>query len=191
VTKASALKVILSTIPVEIADRTKFLNIIRDMAALIKELLEAIAAAFTSNESLLASQMDQLELQKKVFVRVSKNFSETLKKYFKDGRFDRACVLVLTKNGAHNHMLALQQGPRADERTPPHQPDQPYPQDGAAGHLVVARSFLDGDVLFCLYFFLLFLSFPSAARSLFSQTQSPSRHNIFYCRHSCGCGCGC
>lgn len=89
----------LSNIPDQISDRTKFLGIIRDIAASIKEMLDAANLCCTNNEALLASQKavsfcwwfylteKTIELQKKNFVRGSKSFSDTLKGYFKDGRY--------------------------------------------------------------------------------------------------------
>ncbi len=55
-------------------------------------MLEAISAVHTENLPQLGAHAGSVEAQKKAFVRVSKNFSETLKRYFKDGR--KADVLV-------------------------------------------------------------------------------------------------
>eukprot|EP00039_Didymoeca_costata_P025239 m.12687 g.12687 ORF g.12687 m.12687 type:complete len:208 (-) comp4711_c0_seq2:164-787(-) len=86
--KSGGLKKILSVIPEQIGDRTKFLGLIREIAGKIKEVLEAISSVFTNNAKLLQKNMQQLEQHKKVFVRVSKSFSETLKRFFKDGKKD-------------------------------------------------------------------------------------------------------
>eukprot|EP00053_Salpingoeca_punica_P020748 m.212295 g.212295 ORF g.212295 m.212295 type:complete len:212 (+) comp19990_c0_seq1:249-884(+) len=86
--KATALKNILASIPDKITDRTKFLGIIRDIAAAIKDTLDAVNLVSTNNESILKSHKANLEQQKKVFVRGSKSFSDTLKRYFKDGKSD-------------------------------------------------------------------------------------------------------
>lgn len=86
--KSKRLKATLSSIPELIADRSKFLTLIRTIAATIKDLLEAVTLVFSSNADILGSNLPELEQQKKVFVRVSKSFSETLKRYFKDGRKD-------------------------------------------------------------------------------------------------------
>eukprot|EP00040_Diaphanoeca_grandis_P018735 m.98554 g.98554 ORF g.98554 m.98554 type:complete len:208 (-) comp27079_c1_seq1:114-737(-) len=87
-TQARLLKSILSRIPDEINDRTKFLSLLREIASCIKSTLESISAVFKLNGSLIQAEHSALELKKKVFVRVSKSFSETLKRYFKDGRKD-------------------------------------------------------------------------------------------------------
>lgn len=84
--KAKALKTILATVPEQIADRTKFLAIIRTIAGNIKDLLESASAVFTNNKGIMGGHISTLEGQKKVFVRVSKSFSETLKRFFKDGK---------------------------------------------------------------------------------------------------------
>ena len=75
-----------ATVPEQIPDRTKFLAIIRTIAGNIKDLLESASAVFSNNGSVLGTYVSTLEGQKKVFVRVSKSFSETLKRFFKDGK---------------------------------------------------------------------------------------------------------
>jgi len=83
---ARELKSILARIPDEINDRTKFLGLIREIASCIKLTLNAVTTMFSENSSLISSEAAALEQKKKIFVRVSKSFSETLKRYFKDGR---------------------------------------------------------------------------------------------------------
>jgi programmed cell death protein 10 len=75
-------------VPEQIEDRTKFLGIIRTIAGNIKDVLETVSEVFTKNTALLGSKDKVLEGHKKVFVRVSKSFSETLKRFFKDGKKD-------------------------------------------------------------------------------------------------------
>eukprot|EP00052_Salpingoeca_macrocollata_P016059 m.128724 g.128724 ORF g.128724 m.128724 type:complete len:270 (+) comp19906_c0_seq2:472-1281(+) len=82
------LKAILASIPDQIADRTKFLGIIRDIAAAIKDVLDSVNSVAANNEALLMSHKQALDQQKKVFIRGSKSFSDTLKRYFKDGKAD-------------------------------------------------------------------------------------------------------
>ena len=86
--KSGSLKTILATVPEQIEDRTKFLGIIRTIAGNIKDVLETVSEVFTNNSALMGSKLAVLEGHKKVFVRVSKSFSETLKRFFKDGKKD-------------------------------------------------------------------------------------------------------
>ena len=46
---------ILASIPEKITDRTKFLSIIREIAAAIKDVLDAVNTVCTNNEELLVS----------------------------------------------------------------------------------------------------------------------------------------
>jgi programmed cell death protein 10 len=86
--RAKALKGILSRIPGEINDRSRFLQTIKDIAGAIKELLDAVNTVSKVHQD--AEQMTKykrmLEQNKKVFVKHSKSFSDTLKRYFKDGQ---------------------------------------------------------------------------------------------------------
>jgi len=86
--KASGLKKILSVIPEHIVNRQQFLSTIKGIAGTIKEMLEAVSTVFSKNSAMLGSQMQPLEQHKKVFVRQAKSFSETLKRFFKDGKKD-------------------------------------------------------------------------------------------------------
>ncbi|KXJ20405.1 programmed cell death protein 10 [Exaiptasia diaphana] len=93
-TKARALKRILSKIPSEIGDRSKFLQTIKDIASAIKDLLDAVNEVLKNCQSV--GKMPQykrvLEHNKKEFVKYSKSFSDTLKQYFKDGKADAVYV---------------------------------------------------------------------------------------------------
>eukprot|EP00730_Choanoeca_flexa_P014452 TRINITY_DN6327_c0_g1_i3.p1 TRINITY_DN6327_c0_g1~~TRINITY_DN6327_c0_g1_i3.p1 ORF type:complete len:211 (+),score=58.27 TRINITY_DN6327_c0_g1_i3:136-768(+) len=84
--KSQALKQILSTIPDEVQNRTSFLGIIRQIAERIKEVLDAVNAVANNNTELLGDHATAVQQQRKTFVRGSKQFSDTLKKYFKDSR---------------------------------------------------------------------------------------------------------
>lgn len=86
IASAQALKGILSGIPDQIEDRTQFLSIIRNIASAIKNVLDSINAVSTENAALVKSQKNNLETNKKKFVRGSKTFSDTLKAFFKDGK---------------------------------------------------------------------------------------------------------
>lgn len=86
--KAQALKKILSVIPEHIPNRQQFLATIKGIAGTIKEMLEAVSMVFSKNGTLLGSSMTPLEQHKKQFVRQAKSFSETLKRFFKDGKKD-------------------------------------------------------------------------------------------------------
>ena len=83
---ATSEQKILSTIPDNIGDRPKFLGMIRDIASAIKDLLDAFNEATTKNAAILDKRKSELEAHKREFVRTSKNFSDTLKKFFKDGK---------------------------------------------------------------------------------------------------------
>ncbi|EDQ87674.1 uncharacterized protein MONBRDRAFT_33234 [Monosiga brevicollis MX1] len=84
--RAEALKEILSTIPDEVQNRTRFLGIIRKIAESIKEVLDAVNAVATNNADVMGDHITGLQQQRKTFVRGSKSFSDTLKQYFKDNK---------------------------------------------------------------------------------------------------------
>ncbi|XP_070538072.1 programmed cell death protein 10-like isoform X1 [Ptychodera flava] len=92
--RARSLKQILSKIPDEINDRSKFLQTIKDIASAIKELLDSVNEVFKKQQAyqLNEHKKQMLEDHKKEFVKYSKSFSDTLKTYFKDGRADNVFV---------------------------------------------------------------------------------------------------
>ncbi|CAI8005279.1 Programmed cell death protein 10 [Geodia barretti] len=87
--RARALKVKLSHIPDQIQDRSQFLKIIRDIASAIKDVLDAVNEVSKKHQGdpRMREYKKMLDTHKKVFVKSSRNFSDTLKRYFKDGRY--------------------------------------------------------------------------------------------------------
>ncbi|XP_064639728.1 programmed cell death protein 10-like [Lineus longissimus] len=83
--KSRALKKILSWIPDEIHDRKKFLETIKDIANAIRNLLDSVSKITEEMKDRGNPQLQNLEQQKREFVKYSKRFSNTLKTYFKDG----------------------------------------------------------------------------------------------------------
>ncbi|XP_065841277.1 programmed cell death protein 10-A-like isoform X2 [Oscarella lobularis] len=104
--KANGLKRILSRIPQEINDRSRFLQTIKDIAGAIKELLDAVNVVSKAQQA--SEKMKEykkvLEQNKKSFVKHSKSFSDTLKRYFKDGKSDN---VFLSANRLINQTNAL------------------------------------------------------------------------------------
>lgn len=84
--RAKQLKLILSRIPDEINDRKAFLETIKEIAAAIKKKLDAVNNLFDSVQILEIKQI--LDVRKREFVKYSKQFSNTLKAYFRQGNTD-------------------------------------------------------------------------------------------------------
>lgn len=84
--RAKQLKNILSRIPDEINDRKAFLETIKEIAAAIKKKLDAVNNLFESMQSPEIKQI--LDIRKREFVKYSKQFSNTLKAYFRQGQSD-------------------------------------------------------------------------------------------------------
>uniref|UniRef100_A0A8C6T4A4 Programmed cell death 10a n=1 Tax=Neogobius melanostomus TaxID=47308 RepID=A0A8C6T4A4_9GOBI len=84
--KAQTLKRVLSTIPDKIQDKAPSCrpSSKKDIAGAIKELLDTVNTIFRMHQNKNRRAMEQ----KKEFVKCSKNFSDTLKVYFKDGKYD-------------------------------------------------------------------------------------------------------
>jgi len=84
--RARQLKLILSRIPDEINDRKAFLETIKEIAAAIKKKLDAVNNLFESVQSMEIKQI--LDVRKREFVKYSKQFSNTLKAFFRQGHSD-------------------------------------------------------------------------------------------------------
>lgn len=107
--KAKDLKTILAKIPAEIANRQKFLQTIKDIATAIRDLLDAVNEVFKKcqNVGKMAQYKEGLERNKKEFVKYSKNFSDTLKQYFKDQRSEAVYVSANRLINQTNHILYM------------------------------------------------------------------------------------
>lgn len=99
--KANGLKAILGKIPDEIQDRSKFLQVIKDIASAIKELLDSVNQILRTYqaEGRVQEYRKTLEQNKREFVKYSKSFSDTLKQYFKDMKTNS---VFLSANGLIN-----------------------------------------------------------------------------------------
>ncbi|XP_015761909.1 PREDICTED: programmed cell death protein 10-like isoform X2 [Acropora digitifera] len=107
--KAKDLKAILAKIPAEISNRQKFLQTIKDIATAIKDLLDAVNEVFKNCQSVgkMAQYKEALERNKKEFVKYSKNFSDTLKQYFKDQRAEAVYLSANRLINQTNHILYM------------------------------------------------------------------------------------
>ncbi|CAH3024674.1 unnamed protein product [Porites evermanni] len=107
--KAKDLKAILSKIPAEISNRQKFLQTIKDIATAIKDLLDAVNEVFKNCQSVgkMLQYKEGLERNKKEFVKYSKNFSDTLKQYFKDQRAEAVYISANKLINQTNHILYM------------------------------------------------------------------------------------
>lgn len=107
--KAKDLKSILAKIPAEISNRQKFLQTIKDIATAIRDLLDAVNEVFKKcqNVGKMSQYKEGLERNKKEFVKYSKNFSDTLKQYFKDQRSEAVYVSANRLINQTNHILYM------------------------------------------------------------------------------------
>lgn len=107
--KAKDLKTILAKIPAEIGNRQKFLQTIKDIATAIRDLLDAVNEVFKKcqNVGKMVQYKEGLERNKKEFVKYSKNFSDTLKQYFKDQRSEAVYVSANRLINQTNHILNM------------------------------------------------------------------------------------
>ncbi|XP_063685846.1 programmed cell death protein 10-B-like [Bolinopsis microptera] len=86
--KAQSLRMLLSSIPDQIKERSVFLQTIKDIAQSIKDLLNCVNNFYQSNTNNPAVMQNKrlFDHHKKNFVRCSKAFSDSLRNFFKDNQ---------------------------------------------------------------------------------------------------------
>ena len=94
--RSKNLKRILSRIPDDINEKREFLETIKEIASAIKKTLDSVTNTFQYFKTNDGRQA--LENEKKEFIKYSKNFSNTLKAYFRDSKRDDVYI-------AANHLL--------------------------------------------------------------------------------------
>lgn len=94
--RSNALKQILSRIPYDINEKRDFLETIKEIASAIKKTLDSVSNTYQYFKT--ADGRQALENEKKEFIKYSKNFSNTLKAYFRDNKRDEVYI-------AANHLL--------------------------------------------------------------------------------------
>lgn len=94
--RARNLKRILSRIPDDINEKREFLETIKEIASAIKKTLDSVSNTYQYFKT--ADGRQALENEKKEFIKYSKNFSNTLKAYFRDNQRDHVYI-------AANHLL--------------------------------------------------------------------------------------
>lgn len=88
------LKNALSRIPDDIDERRDFLELIKEIASAIKKTLDSLASSLQYFRTVDSRQA--LENEKKEFIRSSKNFSNTLKAFFRENQ--REDVYIAANN---------------------------------------------------------------------------------------------
>ena len=102
--KSQALRVLLSSIPDKITERSQFLQTIKDIAQSIKDLLNCVNSFSQLNASTAAMVQNKrlFDYQKKYFVRSSKAFSDSLRNFFRENQagtvFQAANKLITQTN---------------------------------------------------------------------------------------------
>ncbi|CAF1532283.1 unnamed protein product [Adineta ricciae] len=94
--RAKNLKRILSRIPDDITEKREFLETIKEIASAIKKTLDSVSNTYQYFKT--SDGRQALENEKKEFIKYSKNFSNTLKAYFRDNQRDDVYI-------AANHLL--------------------------------------------------------------------------------------
>ena len=108
--KAQNLKNILSLIPDQIKDRSRFLQTIKDIASAIRELLEALNEVMKKHQGTIPKLREckkAFENHKRIFVKSSKSFSDTLKRYFREEQSDSVYVSANRLINQTNTLLAF------------------------------------------------------------------------------------
>ncbi|KAI3388537.1 hypothetical protein SNEBB_008882 [Seison nebaliae] len=101
---ANRLKRYMSSIPAVFHDRDQFLASIREIAAAIKSQLDALSELSRAMEDQGNRHMrNRLNNRKKDFVKYSRLFSNQLKEYFRNGKYEyvleTACLIITLTNG--------------------------------------------------------------------------------------------
>ena len=94
--RSKNLKRILSRIPDDINEKREFLETIKEIASAIKKTLDSVSNTYQYFKT--ADGRQALDNEKKEFIKYSKNFSNTLKAYFRDNKRDEVFI-------AANHLL--------------------------------------------------------------------------------------
>jgi programmed cell death protein 10 len=94
--RSKNLKRILSRIPDDINEKREFLETIKEIASAIKKTLDSVSNTYQYFKT--SDGRQALENEKKEFIKYSKNFSNTLKAYFRDNKRDDVYI-------AANHLL--------------------------------------------------------------------------------------
>ena len=94
--RSKNLKRILSRIPDDINEKREFLETIKEIASAIKKTLDSVSNTYQFFKT--ADGRQALDNEKKEFIKYSKNFSNTLKAYFRDNKRDEVYI-------AANHLL--------------------------------------------------------------------------------------
>ncbi|CAF1031876.1 unnamed protein product [Adineta steineri] len=94
--RSKNLKRILSRIPDDINEKREFLETIKEIASAIKKTLDSVTNTYQYFKT--SDGRQALENEKKEFIKYSKNFSNTLKAYFRDNKRDDVHI-------AANHLL--------------------------------------------------------------------------------------
>ena len=101
--RTALLKKLLSRIPDEINRRSNFLQTIKEIASAIKKIIDSLDYLIVQQPTPIITQKHPLEARKRLLVKDSKLFSQSLKSYFKgdleaEFLFSAACQLIYDAN---------------------------------------------------------------------------------------------